>query len=277
MDTTRLNRNSIVLAAAALLLSNTALAHGPEASESSHSGGRRKLAFIITSLYGTGGLTLPNPVHEAHFDSAFQANFGPFNTAIASQLTSLPIPSPASGFTYTFDKSLGVYTRSAQSFGPILAERAETVGKDKFSFGFSYQHFSFDTIDGIDLGSVPSVFQHIPNPTNPEFAEDLITTDNFLAIELGQFTTFFTYGLHDRLDVSVALPMISTSLTVDSDATIHRIGTADNPLIHSFSGSADRRQAQFSGAGSARGIGDVITRLKGTVLKSERAGLAVGA
>src|SRR5215204_4932193 len=84
--------------------------------------GRRKLAFLIPNLYGPAGLTLPNPTHQAHFDSSFQQNFGPLNTAIASQLTSLPIPSPASGLVYSFDKALGVYTRSARSFGPILAE-----------------------------------------------------------------------------------------------------------------------------------------------------------
>src|SRR5262249_23215423 len=95
----------------------------------------RKLALIIPNLYVDHGLTLNNPPPFAPFDSDFQANFVPFNTALASQLTSLPIPSPASGFTYTFDKSLGVYTRSAQSLGPILAERAETIGKGKFYFG----------------------------------------------------------------------------------------------------------------------------------------------
>ena len=55
-----------------------------------------KLALIIPNLFGAGGLTLPNPTHNAHFDSAFQSNFVPFNTALAGQLTSLPIPSPAS-------------------------------------------------------------------------------------------------------------------------------------------------------------------------------------
>ena len=82
-----------------------------------------KLAYIIPQLFGSDGLTLRNPNHLAHFDSDFQANFGPFNTALGNQLTSLPLPSPASGFTYMFDTSLGVYTRSAQSFGPILAEQ----------------------------------------------------------------------------------------------------------------------------------------------------------
>src|SRR5262245_27657962 len=83
--------------------------------------GRGKVAFMLPDLYGSAGLTLPNPDHQAHFDSAFQNNFLPFNTAMATQLTSLPIPSPASGFTYSFDPALGVCRRSGQSFGPILA------------------------------------------------------------------------------------------------------------------------------------------------------------
>ncbi len=236
----------------------------------------RKLALIIPNLYGNQGLTLNNPTHFAHFDSDFQANFVPFNTALASQLTSLPIPSPASGFTYTFDKSLGVYTRSAQSLGPILAERAETIGKGKFYFGFSYQRFRLDTIDGIDLHDVPTLFQHVPNPTTPEFAQDVITANNLLDVHIGQLTSSFTYGLSNRLDVSVALPFVSADLAVVSNTTIQRIGTAGDPTIHNFGTSGDGSKAQFSGSGSASGMGDAIVRLKGTVLRSEKAGLALG-
>ncbi len=242
-----------------------------------------KLALIIPNLFGAGGLTLPNPTHNAHFDSAFQANFVPFNTALAGQLTSLPIPSPASGFTYTFDKALGVYTSSTQSFGPILAERAETIGKDKFYFGFSYQSFRFDSIDGIDLHKVPVVFQHAV-VENPDFLKDIITTDNFLDIHIGQFTTFFTYGFNDRLDVSVAIPFISADLKAVSKAKIQRIGTAkedctvtSTTCAHYFDTAiGDRSEKQFTDSGSASGIGDVIVRLKGTVLRSPRAGLALG-
>jgi hypothetical protein len=257
----------------------------PALADDLPSGGNHsdKLALIIPNLFGTGGLTLPNPTHNAHFDSAFQSNFMPFNAALAGQLTSLPIPSPASGFTYTFDKTLGVYSRSAQSFGPILAERAETIGKDKFYFGISYQRFKFDSIDGIDLHQVPALFQHAV-VENPDFRKDIITTDNFLDIQIGQLTTFFTYGLNDRLDVSVAVPFVSASLKATSNATIRRIGTANEDCTvtsttcsHYFDTTiGDRSTKQFSGSGSAQGIGDVIVRLKGTVFRSERTGLALG-
>jgi hypothetical protein len=238
--------------------------------------GRRKLAFLIPNLYGPTGLTLPNPTHQAHFDSSFQQNFGPLNTAIASQLTSLPIPSPASGLVYSFDKALGVYSRSARSFGPILAERADTIGKDKFAFGFSHQNFTFDSMDSVPLNRVPSVFVHIPNPTNPTFAQDIITADNFVDLHISQFTTFLTYGIHDRVDVSIALPLISAGLGVTSNAVIHRIGTASDTTIHSFDGSGDGSHGQFSNSSSASGIGDVVARLKGTVLRAGSAGVALG-
>jgi hypothetical protein len=237
-----------------------------------------KLAFLIPNLYGPNGLLLPNPNHEAHFDSDFQANFGPFNTAIGSQLTSLPLPSPASGFTYTFDPSLGVYTRSAQSFGPILAERAETIGKEKFFVGFSFQHFGFNSLDGLDLHDIPSVFRHSQTTPDPEIKKDIITTDNFLDVQINQSTAFFSYGLSDRVDVSVAMPFVNAKLAVVSNATIQRIGTANDPTIHYFldqNGNNTNRK-QFTAAGTASGLGDVLVRVKGTAIKWNAAWLAVG-
>src|SRR5215468_7383910 len=107
-----------------------------------------KLAFIIPTLYGPTGLKvdsaapITNPDgsisdHSAHFNSAFQSEFTQFNISIASQLAAIPLPSPASGFTYSLDPTLGVMKRSTQSFGPIFAERAETIGKNKFSVGIN--------------------------------------------------------------------------------------------------------------------------------------------
>lgn len=232
-----------------------------------------KLAFILPDLYGATGLVLPNPSHLAHFDSAFRDSFGPFNAALASQMTSLPIPSPASGFTYTFDKELGVTTRSAQSFGPILTERAETIGKDKFYFGIAQQFFRFDSIDGINLRKVPVVFQHAP-AANPEFAKDIITTDNFLDIRIGQVTPYFSYGLTDRVDVSVAVPLVSANFAAGSKATIQRIGTGTDQSIHFFD-AGDKTTESFRSAGQRVGLGDITVRVKGTVWKRSGAAVAL--
>jgi hypothetical protein len=168
-----------------------------------------KLINVIPYLYGPDGLTLPNPFHKAHFQGASIENFTPLNSALAGQLILLPSSSPASGFTYSFDQSLGVYSLSTQNFGPILTERAETIGRHKFLVGFSYQYFNFDTIDGIDLKKIPSVFAHLPD-TGPggvpePYENDYITTNNSIGLTLNQYTTFVTFGLTKSLDVSVAI------------------------------------------------------------------------
>lgn len=232
-----------------------------------------KLALLIPHLYGPTGLVvdsearLPNgQTHSAHFNSAFQAEFTQFNIALASQLTGLPIPTPASGFTYTLDPGLGLFTRSTRSFGPLLSDRADTVGRHKLSIGFHYQRFTFDTLEGVGLGQVPAVFTH-DNPA-PGGRDDVVTTTNAIAVSVGQATTYLNFGVTSWLDAAVALPLVTTDLDVQSTATVRRIGTSANPAIHFFrdpvSGAfGDTRS--FQSTGRASGIGDVVLRLKARV------------
>ena len=250
-----------------------------------------KLALLIPDLYGPTGLkvdslaVLPDgSTHTAHFNSSFQESFTPFNTAIATQLASVQIPSPASGFTYAFDSSLGVFKRSTESFGPILSDRAETIGHKKLSVGFHYQRFTFDSLDGVNLNNVDAVFTHDGAAPVPSGKADVVTTQNALDVTLNQFTAFVTYGLTDRLDVSLALPIVSVDLGVTSNATIQRIGTcpetcpASAQLIHFFrqaDGSVGDTRT-YTSSGSASGIGDILFRAKGTIYKQGGTGLALG-
>src|SRR4051812_31897488 len=186
------------------------------------------LATLFTNLYGPHGLvvdseaTLPGEQsHSAHFNSDFQSNFSQFGTALVSQLVTVPLPSPASGFTYELDQTTGVFRRSTASFGPILAERYETVGTGRTSFGFAVQRFTFDSIEDLDLASVPAVFTH-DNAALLGGRQDVVTTVNTITASVNQSTGFFTLGITDKLDFSVAVPLVSTSVTVVSDATIRR-------------------------------------------------------
>src|SRR5260221_264032 len=81
------------------------------------------LAELLQNVFGPRGLTVDSEAvlpdgstHSAHFNGAFQSEFGRINVALVRQLGALPIPSPASGFTYTFDNSTGTFVRSTQSF-----------------------------------------------------------------------------------------------------------------------------------------------------------------
>ncbi len=243
-----------------------------------------KLAFLIPNPFGPGGLfveseaVLPDgSTHSAHFNSAFQAEFTQFNIALASQLTALPLPSPASGFTYEFDPSVGVFTRSTQSFGPILTERAETIGKGRFTFGFNFQYFGFDSLEGVDLGSIPAVFTHDGFEKGGGRA-DVVASDNAIDATVSQFTAFFSYGLTDRVDIALAIPVVSTDLSVTSSTRILRVGTAADPAVHFFEEPAEKfgDERQFRSSGSATGIGDIIVRIKGTAAKRGPTGIAFG-
>jgi hypothetical protein len=244
------------------------------------------LAELLQNLYGPHGLivdsesVLPDgSTHSAHFNGAFQSEFRQINLALVRQLGALPIPSPASGFTYTFDNSTGTFVRSTQSFGPILADRAETIGRGKLAFGYSLQQFSFKTFDGLRLSHIPAAFTHDEFELGGGRA-DVITAQNAIAASVTQSTFSLTYGPSDRFDLSLGVPLVRTALRVSSDTTIHRIGTESNTAIHFFYDPTKRdtygQERRFVAQGAAAGIGDLIVRGKGTAFKTARAGIAVG-
>jgi hypothetical protein len=242
-----------------------------------------ELSRIFTDLYGPDGLVVNSSAalaggvsHSSHFNSGFEGEFSQFSTALTSQIVSLPVPPPASGFTYQFDPGLGVFTRSTTSFGPILSERAETIGVRRVAVGFAYQRLKFDTIEGMDLRAVPAVFSH----DNAELLggrEDVVTTMNSIEAEVSRSAAFVSYGVTNGLDVSIALPYITADMVVTSDATIQRIGTTV-PEIHFFRALDDSigTRRLFTAFGHASGPGDVTVRLKQTLTKSQRQGTALG-
>jgi len=242
-----------------------------------------ELSRIFTELYGPDGLVVNSLAslaggvsHSAHFNSGFESEFSQFGTALTGQIVSLPLPAPASGFTYQFDSGLGVFTRSTSSFGPILAERADTIGARRVSIGFAYQRLAFDSIENIDLQSVPAVFTH-DNAELRGGREDVITTVNSIDSEVSRSAAFITYGVTNDLDVSIAVPYITTDIVVTSDATVRRIGTTI-PEIHFFrtvdDSIGDRRI--YTAFGHASGIGDITIRMKQAIKKSPRNGIALG-
>ena len=198
------------------------------------------LATLFEDVYGPNGLVLSSDDvqldgtnHAAHFNSAFQSDFRLVNIALTSQLTAVPLPSPASGFTYKFDSATGTFVRSTRSFGPILSDRAETIGRGRLAFGFSHQFFSFDHLDGVRLTAVPAVFRHDAFEAGGG-RTDVVSTMNTIESTVSQFTGALTYGITDRVDVSLAVPVVRTRLSLLSNATIYRLGTGTNVQSTTF-------------------------------------------
>jgi Putative MetA-pathway of phenol degradation len=270
-----------------------------------------KLVCVIPQLYGPGGLSDVGPNaaleerfnHEAHFGASFVSEFTPLNSNVASQLAQLPLASPSSGITFTFDPTTGAFAPSSDiSFGPILGERAETIGRHRLYAAFSYQYFGFNSIDGLNLKGLPAVFTHAPamlfgsnpprtctvdgdNLTGCGYERDVIVTNNRINLSANQYTTYLTFGLLRRVDVSVAIPIVSVRMKVTAAAQI--IPNSDNQPtptsaqnLHLFRPRTDCPapclSSSFTNERSASGIGDVIFRVKANVWKGERAGVALG-
>jgi hypothetical protein len=105
----------------------------------------------------------------------------------------------------------------------------------------------------------------------------VVTTITSIEARISQATTFITVGVTDRLDVSLAVPVADVEIKASSDATVQRLGTT-NELTHFFRQSDGEvgEERIFSAAGRATGVGDLMVRVKGTVLHDARNGVAAG-
>jgi hypothetical protein len=286
-----------------------------------------KLVCVIPQVYGPFGFgTTTDPTqsvlfsgdhHQAHFSSDFLATFAPINEAVGIQASQLPLASPSSGITFVYNPSLKTFSPSTdESLGPILGDRAPTLGKRKLFVGFSYQYFNFGTIDGQNMSNIPTVLQHqpfpVPNPQHipscdnqtgltsangyagdPCFVRDFIQTSNNIDLTIHQYTIYATYGITNRLDVSVAIPILNIQMAATSQATIipnsaapaaagapgdvwHSFNPTNPVLTSQCATQVPCLSAKFSDSSSAAGIGDVVLRGKYNFYKGERWAVAAG-
>ncbi|HYM75015.1 MAG TPA: transporter [Candidatus Dormibacteraeota bacterium] len=189
---------------------------------------------------------------------------GGLDAAIASQAGLFPLASPASGIVYTTDPSLQITVPSGtESFGPVMFERGETLHRGKFFLAFTYQNFQFGNMDGVNLKDVPAYF--LVSNTGPTYVE----TGSRIDLKINQFAVYATYGLTNRIDVSVAVPFLDVKLgatsTCESAAEVG-VGTGTCQFTRS-DGSKATTVTQSSGA---TGIGDIVLRAKGSLWQGER-------
>ena len=197
----------------------------------------KNLIDVIPSLYGGDGVTLLSEgafPHDAHFTADSLVKLAELATATSE--ISLPIPSSQGGFTFDFDPVLNEFVQSTNSLGPIFSERAETLGKGKMNFGFTYTYVNFDEFEGDDLDDIQVRLTHIDignvgdnhpclPPPAPEgacyaFERDAVLLDLDIELESHVFSFFGTYGLGKNFDVGFLLPVIYNEVKAKSVASI---------------------------------------------------------
>jgi hypothetical protein len=234
-----------------------------------------------------------------------------FNKLMMVQLSSFPLGSSAGGFTYAFDESLGTFRRGSSSFGPSFAERAVTIGRRKLNAGVTYQRTKYKSFEGqnLDGGAIKFYLRHEecctagggsgggsggggggsggggggpierPNGTrlNPAFEGDLIEAALSLSARTDTLAFLANYGLTSRWDVGVVVPLVRVDLDASVRATILRLATDQEPLLHTFEeGNPQATQRTFRQSGTAAGLGDVLLRSKYLLRRLGSGGLSGG-
>ena len=237
------------------------------------------LDTLIPGLYGGDGITLagadggPFPSHAPHFRVASADSFNHLNDIISAQIGAIPFASSGAGFAFRYDEDLGTFVQIAKSFGPIYAERAETIGKGRFNANLSFTAFKYDEFLGDDLDRFMVATLHDSDTIPPvdehtSFELDTVVINLNLDINVNALVFAGTYGLTDRLDVGFLVPLADIDLRVGAQAEV--VKSPDNMIpvdVHTFEGGPE--SPNDSASGTATGIGDIVLRAKYHWLQSE--------
>lgn len=191
--------------------------------------------------------------------------------AIALGIATVPVPSAGSGEAFRLSP-LGVPVRNEEvSLGPILAERALTLGRGQLLLGFNVTELRFQALRGVPLEELRfNVVQRDLPPAGPPLGDPAIertylSVTTRMSFQAQVANLFFSYGLSDRLDVSVLVPVVRAALSGFSDAEIV-IDEGDDPAAgFSFGGPTEDpklRERAVLPLQSATGLGDVSLRGK---------------
>jgi Putative MetA-pathway of phenol degradation len=238
------------------------------------------LKDVVPGLYGGNGIVLqpsppPFPNHAPHFTASSLQGLETLNTGLTSNLSFFAFNSTVAGFA--FDIERGIPVRTTESLGPLLAERAPTLGEGKLNVAFAYTRLDFKRFQGKRLSNLSLTFEHedvngngIRDTTGPfSFESDQIHVDLDLTIQEDVFAFFATYGLTRYWDVGIVFPVVHLHMRADAQATIVRNSPASS-LVHNFGPQSDSPRS--TGGGDETGIGDVILRTKYNFLR-DRPGL----
>jgi hypothetical protein len=248
----------------------------------------------VLFLGGSGDPNNPANIqaHGDHFvPSAVEGNatvIAFLTNAISSSLGNVPLAAASGSSTFRFEG--GVPVRTSISAGPILAERAQTIGRGRVLVGLSRTGVRYRTLRGVSLDRLRLVFTHANVDFEgcdaifegdcsemgvPAFENETIELNLDLDMGLDVTTFLVAYGISDRVDIGVAIPVVRSEIRGTSVAQIVPFGTG--PVPHFFDGTPEDPVLTASRFvdDAASGLGDVAVRLKANLREGEPVSLGI--
>ncbi len=206
-----------------------------------------------------------------------------FNSAIATQLSQLPLASASAGTVEVYKAGV---PETFNNLGPILVDRAQVIGKGKIFLGGTASQYVFTDIDGIPLSKLAfgftsyacstSVSTGTQCPSSSGGNGNLVSTTytgeiTNLSFRMDQVVGVATIGLSSRVDMSVIVPVERVSLGA---ATISSVSYTQN-VGDQFAIGPTNNPNTYS-VGTASGVGDISFNAKGVLWSGERAIYSAG-
>src|SRR5437763_16004085 len=254
--------------------------------------------FIFTAgqdplfLGGTAGSDSATALHADHFIPAARDENGSLisfiSNAISGNVANLPVSATSGGSTFRFEG--GVPVRTSVSPGPVFAERAQALGRGRVFVGANVNRMHFTSLRGVRLDGIEMTFTH-QNVTGPAcdslvgsscapygvpaHENDVIALRLALDLDMTVTSFFVSFGLLDKVDIGVVVPIVSASLRGTRDARIIPFG--GTTAQHFFGGTgANPQLATYRFVdGSATSVGDIAVWARITVTQSDRSTFAL--
>jgi hypothetical protein len=234
-------------------------------------------AFCPNDAFSESGLFVNGTYRDIRFVYSGAAPGGP-NSAdflanrVITQSQTFPQASTASGFSFTWNGPTP--TLDSQMFGPLFGDRGRTNGRNKLSATLSVQNLKWEKLDGsairndeagllwgddnyADFGSGPAGY----------VGRCRMDIDSLIA------SLALTYGVTDRLDVTVAAPLVHTKVE-GSNEFLDYVVLPGGRLTIDPAVTAFVPQGRFFVKGSSTGLGDVTAGLSYAFVKNDAAALA---
>jgi len=234
--------------------------------------------FLVT------GFKLSPGEHGMHFIPASQQasrELTPaLNSLIAGKISSFPLSSTIT-INYNFDS--GVPVRDFGSLGPIFAESAKTLGRNRLYVGFNYTYLGLSRYRGLPTEDFRFTFTHqdvgaegLGDRTGESDVVDLYLD---LHLDANSYVVFATYGITDRFDIGIALPIVNVNLEGRARGVVQSFTFAIPNLEPQHQFGVDPLNPVFEKEipyqETATGLGDLALRMKYHAVQSELLHLAI--
>lgn len=274
----------------------------------------------LTDVFSRGStFAVPGAANPLTTGQAVQQLSSGFAEAVSQAVTQeFPLAAVAPAFTYRYNPAISVFERSSNVPGPIFSERAPTLGPGRWNLSLGYSYIDFSDFNGQSLHRLRSpglILEGLLDQGvdagraadgTPLQVVPIVASRIHTRIDLNAhvFVPTLRYGLTDRWDVSLSIPVVDTFLRVkntdvpDVEVDFSQFGllftkpAVGTPqfriLLNRQTGQrGDIRTTPFikstrpgrvltKTAGSATGVGDITLRSKYHFWDTDGGGAAFG-